>query len=167
MNKKVISLAIAALAFSTTVAADGFYFGGGVYETDVDTREFDDDDNTEAFFLGYNIIDSNVFLLSAELGYYDLGEYDGDKVDIDADAVSLAAVAGIPVGPFIEIYAKAGIAEVNLEVNGEDFDDSETFVGVGIGFDFFDTIDIYAEYLEFDTEVDTEMVGVGIKFDFF
>jgi hypothetical protein len=75
--------------------------------------------------------------------------------------------AGIPLGPFLELYGKIGAADVSVTVNNDDFDGSEAFYGVGMAFDFFDTVDIYLEYLQFDTEVNSEMIGAGIKLDLF
>ena len=56
---------------------------------------------------------------------------------------------------------------MEVEVNGRDFDGSETMYGAGIALDLFDTVDIYLGYLEFDTEVDSSMWGVGIRLDLF
>jgi hypothetical protein len=155
------------LGIQTPASADGFYFGGGAYVSEAKVLTLDETDETLAFIIGYNLIDSNFFLFSFELGAYDLGEYSSDDVEVDADAISLAAVGSLPLGPFIELYGKIGAAEVSVEVNDEDFDGTEAFYGVGISFDILDTIDIYLEYLEFDTEVDLNSVGVGIKFDLF
>lgn len=166
---KIRSLALACalplLGFQSNAAADGFYFGAGVYLGEAKVRTLDDSDSTIGGFIGYHLVDSNIFLLSAELGAYDLGEYSDDGVEVDADAITLSVNAGIPLGPFIELYGKVGIAEVSVEVNDEDFDGSESFYGAGIGFDFLDTVDIYLEYLEYDTEVDSSQIGVGIKLD--
>ena len=166
---KIIALTFAVFlgGFQSTAAADGFYFGAGAYQSEAKVEALDDTDETLGFLVGYHLIDSNVFLLSAELGAYDLGDYSSDGVDVDADAITLSANAGIPLGPFIELYGKIGVAEVSLDVNGDDFDGSETFYGAGIAFDILDTIDIYVEYLEFDTAVNSSLVGVGIKLDLF
>ena len=163
-------LAMLALT-SLTASAEGFYFGVGGYSASMDTGEVDDDDVVPAGFLGYQFIDSNIFMLSAELGYYDLGAYTGSGYDVDSDALTLGAVGYLPIGPFFEIYAKAGIASVNVDVEvlneKSAFGGEEAFGGVGFSFDILDIVDIYAEYLVFDTEVDSEMIGVGVRFDFF
>ena len=156
---------------SVMVSAEGFYFGVGGYSASMDTGEFDDDDVVPAGFLGYQFIDSNIFMLSAELGYYDLGGYSGSGYDVDSDALTLGAVGYLPIGPFFELYAKAGIASVNVDIEvlnvKDDLGGEEAFGGIGFSFDILDIVDIYAEYLLFDTEVDSEMVGVGVRFDFF
>jgi opacity protein-like surface antigen len=160
--------------------ADGFYIGAGAYLTDLEVLTESEDDVTPAAFLGYQFLDSNVLMLSAELGYYDLGSASGtiETVDysVDAEAYTLAGVAYLPLGPFFELYGKAGLASVRIDatLNDQELgqgriaeDGSEVFVGVGAAFDILDTIDIYAEYLYFDNEIESQMVGVGIRFDFF
>ena len=47
-----------------------------------------------------SFIDTNFLMLSAELGYYDLGSYDSNDVDVDASAFTLAGVAYYPLGPY-------------------------------------------------------------------
>jgi len=77
----------------------------------------------------------------------------------------------VPLGSFFEIYAKAGLAAVEVKSRFADVsrtdDDTETFIGAGVALDFFDTVDIYAEYLQFDNQIDSQMFGVGIRVDFF
>ena len=170
LDKSLLALLLTGLAVAglqSQASADGFYFGGGAYLTEANTTSFDDTDETLGLFVGYHLVDSNIFLLSAELGSYDLGNYSGEGNKIDADALSLSVNAGIPLGPFLELYGKIGAADVSVTVNNDDFDGSEAFYGVGMAFDFFDTVDIYLEYLQFDTEVNSEMIGAGIKLDLF
>jgi hypothetical protein len=57
--------------------------------------------------------------------------------------------------------------KVSVAENDDDFGGSEAFCGSGVCFDFFDTIDIYIEYLEFDTEVDFNLIGAGIMLNLF
>ncbi|WOJ92751.1 outer membrane beta-barrel protein [Congregibacter variabilis] len=163
------------LGAATAARADSLYVGAGAYFTDVEITVGGEDDITPAGFIGYQFLDSNVLMLSAEVGYYDLGSWSGDldevSYSVDASALTFAGVAYVPVGPFFEIYAKAGLAAVEVETRFADMprtdDDTETFIGAGVALDFFDTIDIYAEYLQFDNQIDSQMVGVGIRFDFF
>ncbi|MCP4878696.1 MAG: porin family protein [Gammaproteobacteria bacterium] len=165
INSVALAFAVLLFGFQSNASADGFYFGGGAYQSEAKVETLDDSDSTIGGFIGYHLIDSNIFLLSAELGTYDLGEYSEDGVEVDSSAITLTANAGIPLGPFIELYGKIGVADVSVEVNDDNFDGSETFYGAGISFDILDTIDIYLEYLEFDTEVDSSLIGVGIKLD--
>lgn len=156
--------------WAASVSADGLYIGAGAYKADMNVDEFDDDDIVPAGFVGYQFLDTNVLMLSAELGYYDLGEYQGRDYEVDASALTLAGVAYLPLGPFFELYAKAGIASVSVDVktfgSKDNYDDEAAFGGIGFAFDILDTVDIYVEYLAFDTEVDSQMVGVGVRLDF-
>lgn len=169
---------LAALVLSlaaTTARADSLYIGAGAYFTDAELTVGGEDDITPAGFIGYQFLDSNVLMLSVEAGYYDLGSWSGNVNEIpysfDASALTIAGVAYVPVGPFFEIYGKAGFAAVEVESRFADIprtdDDTESFIGAGFAVDFFDTVDIYAEYLQFHNRIDSQMVGVGIRFDFF
>ena len=151
----------------STAQADGLYFGGGVYASYAETDDLRETDETTGFQVGYLLLDSNVFMFALELGAYDLGEYSENNVEVEADAISLSAVGTLPLGPFIELYGKIGVAEVEVDINDRSHDGTEAMYGAGLAFDFFDTVDIYLEYLEFDTEVDSSMVGAGLRFDLF
>ncbi|MFK7830296.1 MAG: outer membrane beta-barrel protein [Congregibacter sp.] len=163
------------LLVSASSRADSLYFGAGAYLADLNLAIGSEDDLTPAGFIGYQFLDSNFLMLSAEVGYYNLGSVSSEIADVrysvDASALSLAGVAYLPLGSFFEVYAKAGMARIELEsrvagqlVNG---DATEPFAGVGVAWDFFDTVDIYAEYLRFDNAVDSQLLGIGIRFDFF
>ena len=162
----ISAIFILALAMQSTARADGFYVGAGTYEADADVAGFDGDDNTTAVTIGYTLIDSSVFMLSAEISQYDLGDFSGAGIEIETEALAIAAVAYLPLGPFIELYAKAGVASVEVDINGREFDDDENFRGLGIGLDVLDTIDLFAEYLTFDSEADSDLFGIGLRFDF-
>ncbi|HKJ51317.1 MAG TPA: outer membrane beta-barrel protein [Gammaproteobacteria bacterium] len=125
----------------------------------------DDNDTTTGFQLGYLFIDSAI-MLSGEVGSFDLGSYGKGGTDVDADAVTLAGVLGLAIGLAFEIYAKAGIASSDVKVNGKNEGGNESFSGVGFSIDILDTLDFYAEYLEFNTEVNSDLQGAGISLQF-
>ena len=162
---RAIAAGAIGLMLAAPASADGLYVGAGAYKTDAQLGSLDDSDTTSAVFVGYSFFDT-VITLAGELGRYDLGSYSDGGVEVDGDATSLAAVVYLPLGPTFELYAKTGIASVDVDVDGSSDDDSESFSGVGFGLDILDTIDFYFEYLEFDTDVDFEMIGVGIRLDF-
>jgi len=170
-NIALKSILTASLAFTATQAsADGFYIGAGIYSPEVDYSSISDNDTTPAFFVGYQFIDTSIFMFSAELGYYDLGSISNNDAKIDSNALSLSAVAYLPIGPIFEVYAKAGVAQTTVDYSFEgkktDFGGTDGFGGIGASLDILDTVDIYVEYLVFDTEVKTESIGVGVRFDF-
>jgi hypothetical protein len=165
------SLLAATLVFTATQAsADGFYIGAGIYSPEAEYSSVSDSDTTPALFLGYQFIDTSIFMFSAEVGYYDLGSYSNGNSKIEADALTLAAVGYLPIGPFFEVYAKAGVSQSNVDYSiasiTDDIGGTDGFGGIGMSIDILDTVDIYAEYLIFDTAVESESVGVGIRFDF-
>lgn len=185
MNKNRISLKSASyvagviLALSMVPAqqshADGLYIGAGAYLSDIDIAAGTDDDVTPAGFVGYQFLDTNVLMISAEVGYYDLGASSGNREGVayavDASALTLAGVAYVPLGPFFEVYGKAGVAAVQVDtrIGGESRsrDGTETFIGAGVALDLFDTVDFYLEYIQFDNAINSSMTGIGIRFDFF
>lgn len=177
MIKKKFGLAGLALALSlplaNTAQADGFYVGAGLYQSSIDFDGLNDEDAVPAAFVGYNFWDT-VAKISAEVGYYDLGSYKesilGSTVGVDASAISAMGVAGVGLGPMIEVYAKAGLAVVSADVEsavGKASDNEmEPVYGLGASIDILDIIDIYAEYLRVDSDFETDLVGVGVRLDF-
>ncbi len=162
---RAIVVAAFGLSLISPAHADGLYVGAGAYKTDAQIASLDDSDTTTAVIVGYSFWDT-IVTLAAEVGRYDLGSYNDGGVVVDGDATALAAVLYLPLGPTFELYGKTGIASVDVDVNGSSDDDNESFFGVGFGLDILDTIDFYFEYLEFDTDVDFEMIGVGVRLDF-
>lgn len=161
----VVVPALVSLLVQAPARAD-IYLGAGVYQSEAKVTNLDDDnDTTTGFQLGWVLVDS-VVILSAELGYYDLGSYSDNGVKVEADAITLGGVASLALGPFFELYGKAGIASANVEINGRDKDGEESYIGAGFAFDVLDTLDIFVEYLDIDTEADTELLGAGIRLQF-
>lgn len=162
------SLAIIALALAIALPAQagGLYLGGGAYQADSDVG----DDTVPGGFVGYNFIDTNFLMLSAEVGYYDLGDTSNRKAKVEASAWTAGGVVALPLGPIFELYAKGGIAFADVKRETDDRKDDknneEAYYGVGASLDILDTIDIYVEYIVFDTSVNSEIAGVGVKFSF-
>lgn len=171
----LLAFSLPVLVLAGLAHADGLYMGAGAYLADLEIATGEEDDFTPAAFVGYQFFDSPLLMLSAELGYYDLGAASGNlegiRYSVDAEAVTLAGVAYLPIGPFIEVYAKAGAGrfQVDSRILDEAISDDSTdvFFGAGIAWDIFDTIDIYAEVLRFDNDIDSQMLGVGIRLDLF
>lgn len=169
-KKLLASLAtVAALgcALPIPAQAEGIYIGAGAYRSDSDIG----DDTVPAGFLGYTFVDTNFLMLSLEAGYYDLGDASDKTEKLDASAVTAGGMVSLPLGPFFELYAKAGVAFLDSEFkqgngNTNKNSDEEAYYGAGFAFDIFDTIDIYAEYVVFDTDYDSDMAGVGIRLAF-
>ena len=163
----IAASAIVGLLSPTAALAGGFYFGGGVYLADNDIG----DDTVPGGFTGYTFVDTNFVMLSAEAGYYDLGDSTHKNQKAEASAYTAGGVVAIPLfTPIFELYAKAGVAfaDVKTEDNGQSKKDNDekAYYGIGASLDILDTIDIYVEYLEFDTRINSNTAGVGIKLSF-
>ena len=161
-----LATAVLAAAIAGPAKADGLYLGGGAYRADSDVG----DDTTPGGFVGYTFVDSNFLMLSAEVGYYDLGNTSNRHQKVEADAITAGGVVALPLGPMFELYAKGGVAyaDVKKDSSGTKHDstDEKAYYGAGFSLDLLDTIDIYVEYLVFDTSVNSELAGVGVKFSF-
>ncbi len=166
LNAVSLSISALALAMAVPAQAGGLYIGGGAYQADSDVG----DDTVPGGFIGYNFIDTNFLMLSGEVGYYDLGDTSNRKAKVEASAWTAGGVVALPLGPFFELYAKGGVAfaEVKRETDDrkDDKNNEEAYYGVGASVDILDTIDIYVEYVVFDTSVNSEIAGVGVKFSF-
>jgi OmpA-OmpF porin, OOP family len=150
----------------------GFYVGGGVGQfnagiDDVDQIDntvdsWDDDDTAYKFFAGYRV---NRFL-GFELDYINLGEPSGSvvpgfNVDASIDGFAPYVVGTLPLGPYFELYGRAGyyFYDSNVGVsdtldNRVEFDEeSQDFVyGAGVGANIGEKFNLRFEYERFDLE---------------
>lgn len=170
-NLRTLPAAIAAaimlgLGQASSANAGDFYIGAGGYWADTDVG----DDTVPAGFIGYTFLDTNFLMLSVEAGYYDLGNTSNRNEKIEASAITAGGVVALPLGPFFEIYAKGGVAFTDTKKDfpgfNDDKNDENAYYGAGATVDILDTIDIYVEYLVFDTDFNSEVAGVGIKLTF-
>ena len=174
MNLK-IAAAVAALTVATVPAAfadenAGWYLGGGVgsFNVGIDNPDqvndavgaWDEDDNAYKLFAGYRV---NKFL-AFELDYINLGEPSGNvvpgfNVDSSIDGFAPYVVGTLPLGPYFELYGRAGYYFYDATTgvtdtldNRVEFDeDSEDFVyGAGIGANIGEKFNVRAEYERYD-----------------
>jgi hypothetical protein len=167
----LLSMALAPAAFSQEEVA-GAYIGGGVGQfnagiddvDDVDATvdDWDDDDSAYKVFGGYRL---NRFL-AFELDYINLGEPSGAvvpgfNVDASVDGFAPYVVGTFPLGPYFEVFGRAGYYFYDATVGVEDaaggrveFDEeSEDFVyGAGIGANIGEKFNVRFEYERFDLE---------------
>lgn len=148
----------------------GFYVGGGigqfnasidnVDDVDATVDDWDDDDTAYKFFAGYRL---NRFV-AFELDYVNLGEPSGAvvpgfNVDASVDGFAPYVVGTLPLGPWFELYARAGYffydatyGTTDALDNRVEFDEeSEDFVyGAGIGANVGEKLNLRFEYEKFD-----------------
>ena len=173
--KKPLQALIAVTAFSLSGAAfaGDFYIGGGIYSPGIGYSNFEGSNTELSAFAGYTFIDSSLFMLSVEGGYYPLGSFkqsiNGNTYKASTDALTLGGVAALPIGPFFEIYGKLGAAYMSIDSNLSSIDSSsswQSYYGAGMSIDVLDTLDFYVEYLGFSGELDSNTVGLGVKLSF-
>jgi outer membrane immunogenic protein len=169
----LLSVALAPAAFAQAhEEVSGAYVGGGfgqfnakiddIDDVDDTINDWDDDDTAYKIFAGYRL---NRFL-AFELDYINLGEPSGAvvpgfNVDSSVDGFAPYVIGTIPLGPYFELYGRAGYyfydATVGVD-NGVDgrveFDEeSEDFVyGGGIGANIGEKLNLRLEYEKFDLQ---------------
>ena len=175
MRKQIITGLIATLALASlpAVAADnGIYLGGSVGQSSLQVDDF----NFDASATGYKLIAGWRFLdwLAVEGNYIDFGSGDdtveGNKIESDADGVSLSAVGFLPVGP-VDLFARVGAVDWSADLSSPGIDsggDDGTDLTYGIGAQFrVWSLSIRAEYEIFDvSDADLDMISVGVTWTF-
>jgi OmpA-OmpF porin, OOP family len=150
MYKRVGLSALAAFGLIAATAAHadvqpGFYAGVGLGQSTIDVGLSDDSDTSFKVFGGYSFNEN----FAAELAYIDGGsvaERQGPtSVEVEATGLSAVAVGRLPVTDMFSVYAKAGIASYDVELqfsdpflgNGSVKDSDEDLIyGIGAAFGF-------------------------------
>jgi hypothetical protein len=152
--------------------ASGFYLGAGVGQfnagidnvDDVDSTvdNWSEDDTAYKVFAGYRL---NRFL-GLEVDYINLGKPSGEvvpgiNVDTSVDGFAPYVVGTIPLGPYFEIYGRAGYYFYDANTRMTDTldnrvssdEESQDFVyGGGIGANIGEKFNVRFEYEKFDLQ---------------
>ncbi len=161
----------------------GLYLGLGVSRLSADFEDendvdFDDSDNTASARIGYMFTPQ----FGVELGYVDLGDYQavgstsGNRIDIDADAFSLALVVNWTLADQLDLYVKGAAYNIRANSNStiagsrlsRDDDETEAFGAIGVDYDF-GGLNLFAEFSKADTDTNDlsiDIVTAGVKFEF-
>jgi OOP family OmpA-OmpF porin len=172
--------------------ADGLYLGvgagfsslknddgdvGDFIESGSDDFDIDDDDNVYKAFVGYEY---NRYF-ATEAFYADLGKTrlkgdDGSSADLESQAYGLSLVGKLPVTDWLELFAKAGMARWETDVDGhlgnastsmDDNDGIDPVYGAGAQLDFRPLL-VRAEYERYDFDsdykIDSFTASVGWMF---
>lgn len=189
------STALLAMAPSAFAApnADNLYIGIGTGFSslendgeDVDdfisdgADDFDLDDDEDNVFKGFVGYEFNPYF-ATELFYADLGRTrlegnNGANTDLESNAYGVSLVGKLPLTDWFELFAKAGMAKWETDVDGnlgnasvdlEDNDGIDPVYGVGAQFNF-EPILVRAEYERYDFDsdyqIDTFTASVGFLF---
>jgi OOP family OmpA-OmpF porin len=169
----VLSLAAMPTAFAQQQEeVSGFYVGAGVGQFNAQIDDVDDVDNTVddwseddtayKVFGGYRL---NRFL-AFELDYVNLGEPSGNvvpgfNVDSSVDGFAPFVVGTLPLGPYFEVYGRAGYyfydatrGVTDTLDNRVEFDEeSQDFVyGAGVGANIGEKLNVRFEYEKYDIQ---------------
>lgn len=165
-------------AFPAFAVDNGIYLGASVGQSgaQADNVGFDGG-NFDASATAFKAIAGWRFLdwLSVEANYVDLGSgddtVDGQRLEFDANGVSLSAVGFLPIGP-VDLFARAGAINWNADITSPEFgklsdDGTDWTYGVGAQFRVW-SLGIRAEYEVFDiADADTvDMISLGVTWTF-
>ena len=175
MRKHILAGLASAFALVTLPAAaadNGIYLGASVGQSGIQIDDFDYD----ADATGFKIIAGWRFLdwLAVEGNYVDFGSGDdrvaGNRIETEADGISLSAVGFLPVGP-VDLFARVGVIDWSADLSspgvthGGD-DGTDLTYGVGAQFRVW-SLSLRAEYEMFDIEdADVDMISLGVTWTF-
>jgi outer membrane immunogenic protein len=155
-----ISAATLALGMPTIASAgaeSGLYIGGGAGDAMVKGGTVDGDELGYKVFAGFNFGVVPLLDLAVEVSYVDM---------YNATAINALGLLGVNLGP-IGLFAKVGMADVNLDRSvGPDDSSVDPVYGVGAKLQF-SSLGVRAEYEEYDTDgADLSMVSVSAVWTF-
>lgn len=168
-------LGLAAAPVHAQVPGVDFYVGGGLGQSDADLSaddleidEFDAKDMSWKLFTG---IRASMF--GAELEYINFGTADGElggtEYDVDYKGLGAYGLFYLPLPvPVLDIYVKAGLAKVDIDIDAEDFSDDDTKFSYGAGIQLkFGALGIRGEYQKFKfEEVDPSLLSLSLSYSF-
>jgi OOP family OmpA-OmpF porin len=180
LTRSLCLACLLALGCGTLAAEElrsGFYVGAGIAQARFDDDEFDfgaidDEEDTWKLVGGYRFNER----FAIEGSYLDFGEAAApsglglNPVAAEAKAFAVQAVGIVPV-PFIDLYAKAGLARMDGEARGGNVlaEDKTTEFTFGAGAQWrWKNLALRAEYEKFDTDVigDLDLISLGATYTF-
>ena len=181
MLKRLAILAVLLLASAPAVAADidkGLYFGGGIGNASIDQEDasfdFSGDDTGWKAIVGWRIFK----FISVEANWVDFGTAEdsvgGSDFGVTTDGFDVGALGILPLGGHFELFVKGGYMAWDAELDAEDpsldaqEDGEDPFYGAGVAFRIGESLQIRAEYEQFDIEdADTvDLASVSATFTF-
>ncbi|WP_370235254.1 MULTISPECIES: porin family protein [Henriciella] len=172
MSKTLTAAAIAAV-LATPAFAQGWYADVGYQTLGFDEDEIDVDLGAITGHFGYQL--NQNFALEGELGVGVKEEsFDvlGTDVDVELSYLVGAYVRGqVPVSEQLNLFARVGVVNAELSVEGGGFSESDSETGIGYGagaeFMFNSTFGIRGDYTRYDiddAEADAFMIGAVFKY---
>jgi OOP family OmpA-OmpF porin len=195
MNATKLLLAAAVLVLSGLVAASqasaqGFYMGGSVGQSDIDSSiavpdlitagTFDGKDTAYKLFGGYQFNQH----FGLEIAYIDLGSasYSGSFIglpvtggSVDVSGLNFSAVGTLPLNAGFALFGKVGLfsweAKAHDITAGVPFsgkvDGTDISVGLGASYNITKSISVRAEWDRFELDTaNADLLSIGIVFRF-
>lgn len=130
--------ALAAAPAQAQVPGIDFYLGAGVGQSDadVDPIELTDIDETD---LAWKIIGGVRFasIFGAELNYIDFGKVSADNGQVEYKGLAAFGMFYLPLPlPALDVFAKAGVARVDVDIDAFDYSTDDTRFAWGLGAQF-------------------------------
>lgn len=132
------------------------YLGVSIGNVDLDGAS---DDDTGFKLFGGAYLNKN---FGVEVGYADLGEYDGTEVD----GFYIAAVGKYPVNNKIDVIGKLGFMRWSAETSGfSDEDGTDPMIGIGATYKINNKMKILVDYHQVEVDdSDNDMFAIGVQF---
>lgn len=168
-------LALAAAPAHAQVPGIDFYVGGGLGQSDADIDADDlDIDDIDAKDMSWKLFTGvRAAMLGAELEYIDFGTAAGTDgvtdVDVDYKGLGLYGMFYVPLPvPVLDIFVKAGLAKVDVDIDAQDFNDDDTKFSYGAGVQLkFGALGIRGEYQKFKFEdVKPSLLSLSLSYSF-
>lgn len=146
------AMGLAAAPAHAQVPGVDLYVGAGLGQSnaDIDDIEISNLDETD---MAWKIIGGVRFasVLGAELNYVNFGKASGDGADLEYKGLAAYGLFYVPLPlPILDLYAKAGVAKVDVDIDAADFSTDDTQFAYGLGAQLkFGTWAIRGEYERF------------------
>jgi OOP family OmpA-OmpF porin len=171
------TLGMLGLAQTASAGGTGLMVGAGGYLTsldgdfdvhNIDLKGLNFDDESFAYNLDAGWRPTKWLVIDG--GYWDLGNYDSDKINgrkssADVDAWTLGGMVSVPLW-IIDVYARGGAAWWSADGRFADDDGTDVYYGLGGALNLGGTIDLYAEWVRFDLAGDLDTFGIGVRMTF-
>jgi opacity protein-like surface antigen len=163
------ALAFGSASAQAQVPGLDVYVGGGVGQSDADVSapDFDSKDFAWKVFVGARAFS----FVGAELNYIDFGKPSGGGNELEYKGFAGYGVFYVPLPlPILDVYLKAGVARLDIDVPTEDFSTDDTKFAYGGGLQLkFGSFAVRAEYEQYevkDLSAKPSLLSVGFSKSF-
>lgn len=157
------------VALAPAAVAEGWYADVGYTHAETDSDTFDVDLGAISARGGYDFTENFGVEFEGAVGVSD-EDILGATVELNY-LVGLYGKAQVPVAERVDLFARLGVVNAELEISGGGLSasNSETGVGFGVGgtFDLTQNVYLRGDYTRYDIEdyeADAFTLGVGMKF---